>query len=163
MSINLVELGSKASSVLSSGKLSVNLLSNLASRRSKVLKHSCFISSAKVVVRFPDSMKFFPSVKFVRNCIRCLVIFWILQGLPFWPTEEGVFAGPFTAGTSVLSSVANSLAFLKSDTNEASERSSVSLLLVAWIRVRDREITKSTATVWSCWDSYFVARVITSM
>ena len=46
--------GSKASSVLSTGKLSVNLLSNSASRWSKVLKYSCFISSAKVVVQFPD-------------------------------------------------------------------------------------------------------------
>ena len=35
MSINFVELGPKASSVLSTGKLSVNLLSNPASRRSK--------------------------------------------------------------------------------------------------------------------------------
>ena len=72
---NLVELGSKASSVLSTGKLSVNLLSNSASRRSKVSKYSRFISSTKVVVRFPDSMKFFPSVKVVTNCFRCLVIF----------------------------------------------------------------------------------------
>ena len=161
--MNLVELGSKASRVLSTGKLSVNLLSNSASRRSEVLKCSCFISSAKVVVQFPDSMKFFPIVKVVTICFRCLVIFWVLQGRPFCPTEEGLVAGPFTAGTSISSSVANSLAFLKSDTNEASERRSVSLLLMAWIRVHDREMTKSTVTAWGCWHSDFVARVIASM
>ena len=58
--------------------------------------------------------------------------------------------GPFTVGTSISSSVVNSLAFLKNDTNEASECRLVSLLLVSRVRVRDQEITQSKATPWCC-------------
>ena len=83
----------KGSSVFGTGKLFMNVLSNSACKWSKVFKYSRFILSAEIAVRLLDSKNFFPSVKFVTNCFRWLMIFWVLLGRPFWPTEEDPVVG----------------------------------------------------------------------